>query len=400
MRRTHLAKLVAAGAAKPLDRADDPVRRDRSGELRWRAAEMLAQQAIAKEGDGAPRVVVLRLDGEIAFGVDAHRAVAEIGGADAQQPVVDDERLRMNADPALILADAVRARHDRVTAAQALVRIGRAQMPDDARLAIGERGLLEPAVAFARQHDDDLGPGLLGKPRRDRIGNAGRRQILRLDVDRMARPGDRVEPETLHLAHFRAAVMLGLGAGDRHRDLLEIGCERGRPPLCRAPHHRCRIADRAPPTLARELDERRDDPTLDRHLDVMEWRIGLAVGIETARIVRPVRRCIPTPHGEIDAADEGHIIIDDDDFLMMRGADRVIGGKAQPQAAMPRPLAIEQREGLAFDRIDHREVPDQDVDAQVPPAAQQRIEERAELAGSPSSGSPGRAACANECPSR
>ena len=59
-------------------------------------AAMLAQQPVAERQDGARSRSVARLDDEVALGVGAHRAVVEVGRADAQEAVVDDHDLGMD----------------------------------------------------------------------------------------------------------------------------------------------------------------------------------------------------------------------------------------------------------------------------------------------------------------
>ena len=57
-------------------------------------------------------------EGEVALGVEAHRALAQVGGADARQLVVDDDQLAVDVD-----AFAVEPRHYGVEDAQPRVQI-------------------------------------------------------------------------------------------------------------------------------------------------------------------------------------------------------------------------------------------------------------------------------------
>ena len=61
------------------------------------AAEMPDQLA-AKPGDIFPVRLRRRLEGEIAFGVRAHRAVVEVGRTHAQDAIVDDHHLAVHHD--------------------------------------------------------------------------------------------------------------------------------------------------------------------------------------------------------------------------------------------------------------------------------------------------------------
>ncbi len=61
------------------------------------AAEM-ADKPAAEPGDELPVLFGCRLEGEIALGVRAHRAVVEVGGTYAQQIIVDDHHLAVHHD--------------------------------------------------------------------------------------------------------------------------------------------------------------------------------------------------------------------------------------------------------------------------------------------------------------
>ena len=68
----------------------------RRSDLILARAAMIADQAVAQARDLPALFVIGRDDGEIAFGVGAHRAVVEIGGTDAQKGVVHDHDFGMH----------------------------------------------------------------------------------------------------------------------------------------------------------------------------------------------------------------------------------------------------------------------------------------------------------------
>jgi hypothetical protein len=76
-------------------------------------------------------------------------------------------------------------------------------------------------------------------------------------------------------------------------------------------------AARAVPTLPRQITKPSRHLALDQHHDVVKRRIGLAVRIDTARVVWFVGRRVPTPATQVDAADECDAIVDDDQLLVV-----------------------------------------------------------------------------------
>ncbi len=63
------------------------------------SAQMLTQQTIAQTGDSAPYAfVTARFDRDIAFGVETHRAIAEVSRAHAAQLIIDDHHLAVNVE--------------------------------------------------------------------------------------------------------------------------------------------------------------------------------------------------------------------------------------------------------------------------------------------------------------
>ncbi len=159
---------------------------------------------------------------EIAFGVEAHRAVVEIGRADPQDGVVDDHDLGVDVDGRSSGGDGMED-------AEAIVPIRSLQVPQQQRAGRSHDLFLEPPARRFRIDEDDLGAVHLLEPPRKSVGDLVRGEILALEVEKPACPADAVEVERLDLAGGGLAVMLGLGAGDADLDILE-GRLRGRRP--------------------------------------------------------------------------------------------------------------------------------------------------------------------------
>ncbi|MCW5890832.1 MAG: hypothetical protein KIT14_09790 [bacterium] len=91
-------------------------------------------------------------------------------------------------------------------------------------------------------------------------------------------------------------------------------------------------------------------------------------------------RGVPARGGEIEPADEGHGVVDHDDLLVMAAAERMLGVEPEAHAAMAAPARAPGREQLALQREHQREVPVEDVDAQVAPRPAELVEELPEAA--------------------
>ena len=126
--------------------------------------------------------IAASLDREVAFRVHAHRPPREVRRSDAHQLVVDDHHLRVDEGRHVL-----RARRRRIDEPQTLVRVGGDHSPEHAVAKRAHRVLLEPAVAFLRRDDDDLGP--VGSFSRAASASASVvvGEVLALDVDRMLR---------------------------------------------------------------------------------------------------------------------------------------------------------------------------------------------------------------------
>ena len=98
----------------------------------------------------------------------------------------------------------------------------------------------------------------------------------------------------------------------------------------------------------------------------------------TARIVGLVLGRIPAAVGQVEPAHKRQCVVDDHDFLVMRTADGMRAVELEMDAAVRAPTELVARQDLAVRRIQHGEVPVQDVDAQLARSLGQRIQEIAE----------------------
>src|SRR3546814_18569438 len=81
---------------------------------------LLRGEPVAGLGDGEALFIVGRLDRQVAFAVEAHRPVVEIGRAATQLDVVDDHHLRTHHHPPpLAAAQAIRGQQPEPNAAVA-----------------------------------------------------------------------------------------------------------------------------------------------------------------------------------------------------------------------------------------------------------------------------------------
>ena len=73
--------------------------------------------------------------------------------------------------------------------------------------------------------------------------------------------------------------------------------------------------------------------------------------------------------GQIDAAAERQLIVDDDDLLVMAGADGMMVVEAEAHAARRAPTEPPARQRFALERVERAVIPHQDVDTQLRDAA-------------------------------
>ena len=124
-------------------------------------------------------------------------------------------------------------------------------------------------------------------------------------------------------------------------------------------------ATRSGPPRHRDLAECGRGLALDHALDIVEWRIRLAVGIAAKRMLGEMLAGVPAPDRQVEPAGEGHRIVDHDDLLMLGRSQRKAGVQAEPDP----PIACRHElvGGIPFPlgRIQRGKIPDQDVDPQI-----------------------------------
>ena len=107
-------------------------------------------------------------------------------------------------------------------------------------------------------------------------------------------------------------------------------------------------------------------------------------------LLEPMRARVPAMAGQIDAAAERELIVDDDDLLMVDAADGMAVVEAEPDASRHAPAEPPSRERIALERVERGVVPGQDVAAKArsPP---RDVREQLDRAGSarPTPSAPG-----------
>src|SRR5438045_5753450 len=89
----------------------------------------------------------------------------------------------------------------------------------------------------------------------------------------------------------------------------------------------------------------------------------------------------PTGSRQNSAAYEGDGVVDDDELLMMRCPGRMPVVEPKRQSPMRAPIELVDGKPFALCRIEHREIPRQDIAAQSASFGDQRIQEIADRLG-------------------
>jgi hypothetical protein len=139
------------------------------------------------------------------------------------------------------------------------------------------------------------------------------------------------------------------------------------------------LAGGAPPAFTGKVAERLRDRPGDRHLHVVVRSPDAVVDFAATRVAGPVLGGVPTPAGEIEATGKRQPVVDDDDLLMMRTAQRTLIVHVETDAAMCLPVQAVDRQPLAMQRHQHREVPVEHVNPQAPVLPHQTVEECAQF---------------------
>ena len=127
------------------------------------------------------------------------------------------------------------------------------------------------------------------------------------------------------------------------------GVDASRPGIADRADRRRALAGAARPALARELRQRRRRLAVDHRLHVVERRIGRAGEIDAARIVEAMLARVPAPGGQVEPAGERHRVVDHDDLLMLRGAERQVVVEAEADPPRRAPAQRHDRKQLALD---------------------------------------------------
>ena len=172
--------------------------------------QMLAQQPVAKHADCLPGAGVGGFDRQVAFGVQAHGGIVEVGRADSQQTIVDHHELAVHVD---WLAELVRNIDPQPPEA-----VGGGEIADQTRAQHLQGIGFRPAAGLPRHHHH-LGSLRFHEPVGQGGANGRRGEILVLDVDALSRRSDGVQIQILDFMHFGPRAICRLGARDHHLDI-------------------------------------------------------------------------------------------------------------------------------------------------------------------------------------
>ena len=119
------------------------------------------------------------------------------------------------------------------------------------------------------------------------------------------------------------------------------------------------------PAIADERSQRGGDRPVGHRLDLVIGPVRRAVRIESMRLVQPVRGRVPPMPRQVDAAGEGERVVDDDDLLVVRRAERMVIVEPEVHAPGHAPSQAPSREGIPLERVEGRVVPGEEVAAQL-----------------------------------
>ncbi len=339
-----------------------------------REMQMFGEQVVLEIADGTSAWPVACFYCQIAFGIESHRAIVGVGRANGQKPVVYDQHLAVYTD--VVIPEIIGMR---IADAQPVMTVGRPQQAHEAATQQAHGVFLQPAARALWQHDDDLRRILAGENGAQRITEEGGREILVFDVDVAPGCGQCVDVELADFGDGGLSVVgrLGPADGDRHG---VCGLCKPPGPVVTGDSRRVDGLTRGPqPALPGERPECCGDFAAHRHLYVVKGPVGLARRISAARVMAAVLAGVEAAYGQVESADERQRIIDDDDLLVMRGRHRMIAVEGEAQAFVRVPaLPGGRQQGFALKREDEREIPAQQVDAQVRLALESGLEKRRE----------------------
>ena len=169
-------------------------------------------------------------------------------------------------------------------------------------------------------------------------------------------------------------IHLRQGARDCDRTIFEIGVKASRPAI------RCDrdllelLASGGAPVLFGIFGQGAGNVALDHHRGIVPRAGIIPVRLQTMFLLLVVRPRIPSIVGDVDAAAEGRVLVNDNDFLMVRASYGVMGIKLEMNPGMEIPSdqrlqSVEPQKG--FERAG---VPAQQIDFQIAVIAQQPVE--------------------------
>ena len=135
---------------------------------------------------------------------------------------------------------------------------------------------------------------------------------------------------------------------------------------------------RPQPAIAKQIAQRRRGITVHHYLRIVKRPVFFALRCFSVRILRLVLRGVPAILRQVDPAAKSDRVIDDHDLLVLRGTDGVFFVHLKRDARVSLPWQRQDRQPLAFGDIDHRPVPHQHVDPQIPGATDGSVQEFAE----------------------
>ena len=345
-------------------------------ERRHVGPEMLGEQTVAERGDGGLHArFAARLDRDVALGVEAHRAVAEIRRTHAGELVVDDDHFAVHVED----VGQFEAGHVRVQKTIAVVRVGflQALVKPCAQHAHG--AFLEPAFLRSARDHHDLGCVGRAQPCGERAADEARAEILILEVERLARRRDRVDVEVTDFFRGHARDVPGSVRAIATSMCVRSGSTpRGHGSWLHAIRGTHLLPRCALPAVAAKIAERARRGAVHDGLNVVIRPVGRAVGVAAPGLLAAVRGRVPAAMREIEAADEAHFVVHDNDFLMMRCAERMSVVETELEPPVRAPAELVDRQPLAVEREHHREVPGKHVHAQAALAFHDFVQEIAE----------------------
>ncbi|ASY59743.1 hypothetical protein SS05631_b56510 (plasmid) [Sinorhizobium sp. CCBAU 05631] len=360
---------------QPIDDGDEGARfLQHALDLRRLDVQMLRQKRVAKACDRGTLLLVRRLHRNVALGIEPFRTVVEIRRPDPKKPLVDSDHLGMDDH---LLFGAVRRRDDGIGDPQPAVAIRPLQPPDKAVAIAPHHHPFEKPVRTARRDDHDLGSVGLLQPLAQNLADPMRGEILVLDIDVAPGAAQSVEGEPQRFLPPTPLAEARLGAGDPDPAIGQERFDAGRPGDRRRAWSADTFADRRLPAGAAEIADRPARLALQHHLDVMDRIIRISVRIAAQVILGQVVRRVPAPGGQIDAADESDPVVDGDEFLVMRTAQRVVAGETELDLRMGSPL-LAAKQSQRLSRIDRPHRPDQNADPEIRLLRDQRLELGAE----------------------